>query len=292
MAVELTCPAVARVAGPVRPIATSDGTVRGYTTGASTDVAHQNSRAPSLDDTGHALTVGSRHPVNRRNNQSGQQDLSVFRPRADAVPPTGRYADVPVCGGVAPDQAPENITPSPRVRSTDPVIVELLKEGGERSKTFRALLDTIGKSRVFVYVESGYCAFGHLNGCLLSYIASSHGDRYLRILVSLDKSRRSHDQLIAVIGHELRHSVEVIEHEGIVDAATLEALYRRIGTPLGGSLRGYETSAARAAEDAVLSELSTPRAGGLVAPIAANHADQQRLGFVDVQRRQPAGCCQ
>src|SRR5262249_17875291 len=126
MAVELTCPAVARVAGPVRPIATSDGTVRGYTTGASTDVAHQNSRAPSLDDTGHVLTVGSRHPVNRRNNQSGQQDLSVFRPRADAVPPTGRYADVPVCGGVAPDQAPENITPSPRVRSTDPVIVELL----------------------------------------------------------------------------------------------------------------------------------------------------------------------
>ena len=173
-------------------------------------------------------------------------------------------------GGVAPDQkvaepqstvrVPESVPSSPRVRSTDAPIVELLEEGNERSKTFRGLLDTIAQSRVIVYVEFGYCAFGHLNGCLLSFIVSSHGYRYLRILVTPDKSRRSADQLIAVIAHELRHAVEVIEQEGVVDAVTLETLYQRIGTPLGGGLHGYETSAARAAQDAVLSELAATRA--------------------------------
>jgi hypothetical protein len=40
-----------------------------------------------------------------------------------------------------------------------------------------------------------------------------------------------------------------------VDVQTLEAMYEKIGTPLTGGLKGYETSAARAAGDAVLAEL-------------------------------------
>jgi hypothetical protein len=116
-------------------------------------------------------------------------------------------------------------------------------------------VDTIGRSNGIVYIEFGYCAFGHLNGCLLSYIAPAHGDRYLRIIVTPDKNRRSHDQLLALITHELRHALEVIEHVEIVDVPTMEALYRRIGTPETGGLTGYETSAARAAGDATLSEL-------------------------------------
>jgi hypothetical protein len=40
-----------------------------------------------------------------------------------------------------------------------------------------------------------------------------------------------------------------------VDVQTLEAMYEKIGTPLTGGLNGYETSAARAAGDAVLAEL-------------------------------------
>jgi hypothetical protein len=143
-----------------------------------------------------------------------------------------------------------------RVRSTDSVLLGLLREGAARSVTFRALVDAIDHSRGIVYVEFGYCAFGHLNGCLPPFIASSHGDRYLRVIVTPDKNRRSHDQLLAIIAHELRHALEVIEHEEVVDAATMEALYRKIGTPLTGR-SGYETSAARAAGDTVLSELLT-----------------------------------
>jgi hypothetical protein len=130
------------------------------------------------------------------------------------------------------------------------------KKAPGRSATFRALIDAVDRSTGIVYVEFGYCAFGHLNGCLLSFVAASHGDRYVRILVTPDKNRRSHDQLLALVAHELRHALEVIEHQDVVDARTMEALFQRIGTPLADRLSGYETSAARAAGDAVLSELA------------------------------------
>ena len=155
----------------------------------------------------------------------------------------------------AAPQASASTADATRVRSTDAGILALVREGTERSATFSTLVDTIGRSNGIVYIEFGYCAFGHLNGCLLSYIAPAHGDRYLRIIVTPDKNRRSHDQLLALIAHELRHALEVIEHVEIVDVPTLEALYRRIGTPETGGLTGYETSAARAAGDATLSEL-------------------------------------
>lgn len=159
----------------------------------------------------------------------------------------GALTALPAGGTTAP--------PSPRVRSTDARMLDLLREGIARSVTFRELVDAIAQSTGIVYVESGHCAFGHLNGCLLPFIASTHGDRYLRILVTPDRNRVTHDQRLALIAHELRHALEVIEHEEVVDLATLEAMYRRTGVPLTGGLSGYETSAARATSDRVLSEL-------------------------------------
>jgi hypothetical protein len=144
--------------------------------------------------------------------------------------------------------------PAERVRSTNGTILELLKEGAERSATFRSFIDAINHSTGIVYVEFGYCAFGQLNGCLLPFIAASQGDRYLRILVTPDKNRRSHDQLLALIAHEMQHALEVLEHTEVVDLPTMEAMYRKIGVPLSGR-SGYETSAARAAGDVVLAEL-------------------------------------
>jgi hypothetical protein len=155
----------------------------------------------------------------------------------------------------AAPQASGSTADATRVRSTDAGMLALVREGTERSVTFSTLVDTIGRSNGIVYVEFGYCAFGHLNGCLLSFIAPAPGVRYLRIIVTPDKNRRSHDQLLALIAHELRHALEVLEHVEIVDVSTMEALYRRIGTPETGGLTGYETSAARAAGDVTLSEL-------------------------------------
>ena len=120
------------------------------------------------------------------------------------------------------------------------------------------LVDRVEHSNGIVYVEFGYCAFGHLNACVLPLIASPRGDRYLRILVTSDKTRRSHDQLLALIAHELRHALEVFDDRDVVDVATMTAMYKRIGTPETGGLNGTE-SAARAAGDHTLNELLTGR---------------------------------
>ena len=141
-----------------------------------------------------------------------------------------------------------------RVRSTNGQMLGLINEGTERAATFRTLVDVINRSNGIVYVEWGICAFGHVNGCVLPFIAPTQGNRYIRILVTPDKNRISHDQLLALIAHELQHAREVIEHADVIDVAAMGEMYRRIGTPLTGQ-SGYETSAARTAGDAVLSEL-------------------------------------
>jgi len=53
------------------------------TTQVSTDVGEEwmeNSRAPSLDDSGHVLAFGSRHPINGR-DEGRDEDLYVYRLR-------------------------------------------------------------------------------------------------------------------------------------------------------------------------------------------------------------------
>jgi hypothetical protein len=148
-------------------------------------------------------------------------------------------------------------SPPTRVRSTDSGIRMLIKEGRERSMTFRALTESIERSSGIVYVQLGVCAFGHLDGCLLPYLERVQSVRYLRILIT--PTRRSHDEVIVLIAHELRHALEVLEQPDVVDTTTLDAWYRRNGVPIAGRGMGYETHAARVAGDAVLSELSWNR---------------------------------
>ena len=127
----------------------------------------------------------------------------------------------------AASASPAYAASTARVRSSATELQALLREGADRSATFSALVDSVERSNGIVYVEFGYCAFGHLNACVLPLIASPHGDRYLRILVTPDKNRRSHDQLLALIAHELRHALEVFDAPEVVDVDTMNALYRR-----------------------------------------------------------------
>jgi hypothetical protein len=160
--------------------------------------------------------------------------------------------------GIAVETATWTAPTASSARSSDAAILNLLREGNERSVTFRALTDAIARSNGIVYVEFGHCAFGHLNGCLLPHVLLSGGNRYLRIVVTPVKYSHDRDLLLSLIAHELRHALEVIDHPEVVDVTTLQALYRHIGTPIAG-LNSYETSAARATGDAVLSELSAQR---------------------------------
>ena len=141
------------------------------------------------------------------------------------------------------------------VRSTSTVVSTLIREGATRSTSFQRLLERVDELNGIVYVEFGHCAFGHLNGCLLPYVVPTTGGRYLRILVTPDDTRASHDGLIALIAHELQHALEVLAHPEVVDLNTMLAMYSRIGRPLNGR-SGYETSEAHAAQEAVLNELA------------------------------------
>src|SRR5262249_3922076 len=138
----------------------------------------------------------------------------------------------------------------------------LMTEGAARSPSFQGLLDQVSERNGIVYVEFGDCAFGHLNGCLLPLIVPTTGGRYLRIVVTGDRTRVDHDGLIALLAHELQHGLEVLAHPAVVDLASMLAMYARIGRPLSGR-SGYETSEAHAVQDAVASELranGAPRA--------------------------------
>lgn len=144
------------------------------------------------------------------------------------------------------------------VRSGDRLLNGLLAEGYARSTTFRGLVDGISQTDALVYVEAGVCAFGHLDACLASYMAASGGRRYLRIVLTEPLHVRSRDRLIALIGHELQHALEVAERPDVLDVTSMTRMFRRIGFPLEGR-SGFETSAARAAGAAVLNDLEASR---------------------------------
>jgi hypothetical protein len=146
----------------------------------------------------------------------------------------------------------------PAVRSSDRVLNELIADGYHRSQSFRRLVDGLAETNTLVYVEAGVCTFGHLKACLLPFIATAGQVRYLRIGLTRPLNLGNRNRLIALIGHELQHALEVAAQPDVIDLASMIELYRRIGVPLKGQ-PGYETSAARAAGDAVLDELTKKR---------------------------------
>jgi len=141
------------------------------------------------------------------------------------------------------------------VRSTDAQILQKLQEGYSRSATFRALVDQLEGTSTIVYVERGICAFGHFKACLPHAITVVGDTRFLRILV--EEGREGAPEL-ALIGHELQHALEIAREPNIRSAEDITRLFGRIGRSTHcprGTPDCYETSAARAAGDAVLREI-------------------------------------
>jgi hypothetical protein len=150
---------------------------------------------------------------------------------------TGRAA---VAGGV---DAPA-LT---RVRSSNPAIVRLIGEASIRSTTFRTMVETINGSQGFVYVEEGRCGQG-VRACLVNVTAAG-ASRVLWVKVD---TRKADWDLMGSIGHELRHTIEVLEDRAVRDAASLYMFYARLGTH--GNTGAFETAAAEEAGHAVRAE--------------------------------------
>jgi hypothetical protein len=138
-----------------------------------------------------------------------------------------------------------------RVRSMDRRITELLAIGVNRSPTFARIVRAVNATDVIVYLERSRDLPNTLAGRLL-LLPLANGHRYLRIQVRADLPAMD---MIALIGHELRHALEVAEQPAVRDATAMLALYQRIGYPTAGAMHTFDTEAAQVAGRRVRLEL-------------------------------------
>jgi hypothetical protein len=128
---------------------------------------------------------------------------------------------------------------SMRVRPMQNDAKRVLATGIAQSPTFRRLVDRLEQSNVIVYIElrPDMPAF---RGGSLRFLAHSATDYFLKIHLNRQFTGKT---LIALLGHELQHAVEVADAGGIGSAEDLRALYRRLGEPTG--IDQFDTAAAR-----------------------------------------------
>ncbi len=148
----------------------------------------------------------------------------------------------------------------PRVRPNDTRIATMLLDGLRRSPHLAALVDRVEASDVIVYLEMQPTLERRLAGCL-TWITSVGRYRYVRASINPGLPP---DALIAAIGHELQHVVEIIEHPSVINPSSLLALYHRIGSGGSHSSPLLDTEAARTAGAHVRKDLRITRVAGAI----------------------------
>jgi hypothetical protein len=151
-----------------------------------------------------------------------------------------------------PDTNPLLSSPDRRVRSTDKRITDLLRVGVDRSPTFARLVEALNRTDVIVYIQPTRNLPRTLAGRLL-LLPMANQQRYLRIQVRGDLPAA---ELIALIGHELRHALEIADEPTVRDEPAMLMLYQRIGHQTGGLVHTYDTDAAQTAGRQVRMELA------------------------------------
>jgi hypothetical protein len=109
-----------------------------------------------------------------------------------------------------PSVSSPDASPLARVRSTDAKITTLIARAVEHSTTFRGLLEKVGATDGIVYIEPGRC--GPLRACLALKVTIAEPHRILWIFV--DPQRTACD-VMASIGHELWHAIEILRERSI-----------------------------------------------------------------------------
>ena len=132
------------------------------------------------------------------------------------------------------------VSPERRVRAADARVHGYLTEGLQRSSTFARLLSTLNTTDVIVYVERVMTLPRDTMG-RLTMVPTKGNARYLRIQIRSDLSMQ---EAIALIGHEMRHALEVAEDPSVRDSDALIQLYQRIGHSSGGE-HVFDTTAAQ-----------------------------------------------
>jgi hypothetical protein len=138
----------------------------------------------------------------------------------------------------------------PRVRSSHAYLRAMIEEAAQRSPAFRRLVAAIEATNGIVYVEHGSCVQG-VHACLSLNVTAAGDYRILRVTVD---ARQPDWDVMALIGHELRHAIEVLENSTLADKTSAFQFYAQHNHVKD---RPFETSAAVEAEDAVRKDVST-----------------------------------
>ena len=153
-----------------------------------------------------------------------------------------------------PVHAQEVARESPsNIRCESDSLREALRLGLTDSPTFCATTRELARSNLIIYLETNTMLPRGLDG-MLSFMTSAGGFRYVRISI---RPGLTSDVLVAMIGHELRHAVEIARAPEVVDEASMARLYTRIGFFCGKPAR-YDTLAAILEGTQVLRELRRP----------------------------------
>jgi hypothetical protein len=152
-------------------------------------------------------------------------------------------------GTGACDAADAECPVRPRVRSSHAYLRAMIDQALARSSTFRRIVAAIEATDGIVYVEHGDCKHG-VRACLVLDVTAAAGYRILRIIVD---ARQPDWDVMASIGHELRHALEVLEDPGLVDTPGVYLFYAQAHQEKD---RPFETRAAVDAGSAVRNEVS------------------------------------
>jgi hypothetical protein len=173
--------------------------------------------------------------------------------RSRVTPLSAALACALTCAFAQPAAAQGDVSALSRVRSTDALIATVIDQASERSATFRRLVATINASDGLVYVETGQCGRG-APACLVT-VTVAGPNRLLSVWVD---TRTVDAAFMGLIGHELRHAIEVLSDPMVTSGHTLSNFYSRHGSR---SAEGrFETQAAIEAGTAVGAEVQKYRA--------------------------------
>lgn len=149
---------------------------------------------------------------------------------------------------------------TPRVRPNDGRAAATLLQGIARSETIRLIVDRLEALQVIVYVEMQPALQRKLAGRMV-WMTATRPFRYVRVSLSPELGGET---LIAVLGHELQHAMEVALAPSIVDEPSLEAYYQKHGISTRSHSSGWDTQAARDAGDLVRREIAASPARAAV----------------------------
>jgi hypothetical protein len=151
--------------------------------------------------------------------------------------------------GSGPSSSPR-LPEYPHVRATDRRVAKLIAETVRRSPTFASLHAALQRTDVILFVELAPSLHPSLRGRLY-FVQATPLARYLRADIRPNLPRA---EMIEAIAHELQHALEIAQTDTVHDAATLDVLYRRIGS--SKSPRHHDTESAYGVAARVRAEAS------------------------------------